>query len=685
MAPSEQRATGRLLNKEWRVDAKHALFSKDGEWYHRLTSFPGAFFDVGGHILFDTEKDYLNCAYLQIGKEVHVPALISSIPGYVKKPLRWSWNTKNLSILTLKMKKKQTPKNKSKGNAPAMKVEETAEHARLKATVKDIIAISGLKVDTEVHLNFSNTRGQQGSLIDECSIDVAAYGTSDDGKMFLVIFECKGGRNFPEPLKKISAWESNIDKIRKGQTNLLSSDNKAIKKKDFDSFEEIRVCYVFGRELARTRYEQIESIMTPRGFHVWDNNALTYYRKDAATIGKAIKNEILKEFRVGFELAGSIHEKAIKLKQGNLQMFLFGAKPADLLRIGYVSRRASQRPEAYQRILNKERMNKIKDFVSAAKPLLPNAIIIAFDGETEIQDRLQYNEQKTELSFPSVPCCAWIIDGQHRVYGFLNTKFDKGASTHSAPVFRLPVVAFKNLSLLLQNRAFVDINYHQKRIDPTLLCDLAATLPDLQNELTWPSLLAAELNKSGPLEGKIRISELDRGKPISISSFARYGLLEGLLGYDSKSRNYNGALFEYSPFKKQRGVNGTANRQSLRDQVDLLQRYFAAVATNTAKKNPQTDPWTNSKNYALVKATGINALLLVLARIMEKYPQVEKDIGKSLNVYLKPMKTLTFTKKLVARQGGGWKGFRGLANMIIKRLNAENSDSLKPFGKKDKK
>ena len=436
--------------------------------------------------------------------------------------------------------------------------------------------------------------------------------------------------------------------------------------------------------MAKTRYKQIESILKPRGFHAWDNSALTYYAKEAATIGPAVKNELLKEFRVGFEFSGSISEKAIKLKQGNLQMFMFGAKPAHLLRVGYVSRRASQRPEAYQRILNKDRMTKIKEFVTSTKPLLPNAIIIAFDGDNEVQDRIKYDESKSELSFPNTPCCAWIIDGQHRVFGFLNTKFAK-SHTVSAPVFKLPVVAFKNLTLLLQNRAFVDINYHQKKIDPTLLCDLAATLPDLQNELTWPSLLAAELNKTGPLENKIKISELDKGKPISISSFARYGLLEGLLGYDNKSRNHNGVLFKYSPFKKQRSVSEAGNKKALQRQTELLQRYFTAVANNTRKKNPKIDPWVNSGEYGLLKATGINALLLVLARIMEKYPEVEKDLGRSLNAYLKPMKKLTFTKKIVAKQGGGWKGFRGLANMIINRLNSDNADDIKPFGKKDKK
>ncbi|MCU1267195.1 MAG: hypothetical protein JWM21_3513 [Acidobacteria bacterium] len=83
MSISEEKANGKRLNDEWKVGAKHALYSEEGTWYHKLTEFPGAFFDANGYVVFDSESDYRNCENLQIGKQVNVPDGISSIPGYV--------------------------------------------------------------------------------------------------------------------------------------------------------------------------------------------------------------------------------------------------------------------------------------------------------------------------------------------------------------------------------------------------------------------------------------------------------------------------------------------------------------------------------------------------------------------------------------------------------------------------
>lgn len=76
--------SGIRLNRDWKVGARHALYHRDGQWYNNLTDFPGALFDPNGFILFKTERDYLKCAYLKIGKETNVPKGIWSIPGYVK-------------------------------------------------------------------------------------------------------------------------------------------------------------------------------------------------------------------------------------------------------------------------------------------------------------------------------------------------------------------------------------------------------------------------------------------------------------------------------------------------------------------------------------------------------------------------------------------------------------------------
>lgn len=75
---------GKYLNDLWGVGAKHALYSKDGKWYHHLKEFPGALFDRNGFIIFSSMNEYLKSPFLQHGQHLHVPKGISEMPGYVR-------------------------------------------------------------------------------------------------------------------------------------------------------------------------------------------------------------------------------------------------------------------------------------------------------------------------------------------------------------------------------------------------------------------------------------------------------------------------------------------------------------------------------------------------------------------------------------------------------------------------
>lgn len=578
----------------------------------------------------------------------------------------------------------RSPSTKSDDNPRSFKqtkaIHETAEHARLKLAIKNIAKTSGFKFDTEVALNFTGYRDSNDRLIDERSIDVAVF-ASGGGKASLLIFECKGGSDLKEVNKKLSAWEADIDKIRQGKAKIVGSEDNTLEESGLSKFSDIRVCYVFGRGTDPQRYEQLAKILRGRGFYAWDITAVTYYSKTAETIRKAAKYQILREFDVSLESDDLYGEQAIQLTQGNLEMFVFGAKPSALMKIAYVYRRASGKPSAYQRIVSKERIERISNFLRSKGALLPNAIIIAFDNEASIQKQIRYEEGK--LYFPNRYCSAWIIDGQHRVFGFIGTRYETDEDD-SAPTFKVPVVAFKRMDLIPQNRTFVSINYNQKKIDPNLLCDLATQLPDLNNELTWPSLLVAQVNRLETLKDRVKISELHKGRPITITSFARFALLEGLLGYDRKTRSYRGPLYAYAPFNPKASVNNTFNRKSMNRQVALLQRYLAAVRKNTSRPDENKDPWRNTQRYSLLKPTGMNALLLVLSRVMEKYPNLDSDMHKSLETYLKPLRKVTYARASVAKQGGGWKGFRNLANAMLRKLNAGNGDGLRLFGQREK-
>jgi len=75
---------GRLLNEEWGVGARHALYHRDGTWFMPLERFPGAYFDPNGYVLFATEDEYLRSPYLVIGVRVSVRGGIESMPTYVR-------------------------------------------------------------------------------------------------------------------------------------------------------------------------------------------------------------------------------------------------------------------------------------------------------------------------------------------------------------------------------------------------------------------------------------------------------------------------------------------------------------------------------------------------------------------------------------------------------------------------
>ena len=73
---------GSLLNKLLGINAEHALYRKDGKWYHNLKDFPGVLFDENGYIIFRTQESYTQHDHLQIKKDLHIIGGISTLPDY---------------------------------------------------------------------------------------------------------------------------------------------------------------------------------------------------------------------------------------------------------------------------------------------------------------------------------------------------------------------------------------------------------------------------------------------------------------------------------------------------------------------------------------------------------------------------------------------------------------------------
>lgn len=561
--------------------------------------------------------------------------------------------------------------------------------AKLKKEILQVILnceLRNVKIDREVALNISGETNPAGILESEVEIDVVVS-FDDNGKKNLILFECEDSENASGVRKEYRERSSFIKDIKDGKYNVqvVGSKDSQITADCFKNPDNINACYVYGDRFKPQSLKTCEVEGSKHSFVVWGGPALKYYKKITSILKGWTKYELYKEFGFSFQKNRTEKLDAIKLVQKDQVdgMYLAKIHPGQLLKIAYVTRRTSKKSFAYQRMLNKERIQDIARFIesSSSSALLPNTLIIVFDNDTDIQENITFDPKKGKLSIPMEYCSAWIIDGQHRAYGFIGTKYEEYGDHFE--IFDLPVVIFKNLTEIEQTQTFIDINYNQKKIKPDLLCDLSTVTLELDNKLTWVSLLGIELNKDAksPLKDKIKVSEFDTGT-LSVSSLVQYGLLLTLLGYKASSRSYSGRLYDFAPFKGGQPFLATENEAAFKKQLKLLIRFLSAVKNNTVVLDEDKNPWINTKEYSLLRPTGINGLFLVFSRILEKYPDASIDLEK----YLKPLKNVDFSRKNVADKGTGWKGFREFANEIISEINKgkKASEKIRLFGEKEK-
>ncbi len=172
---------------------------------------------------------------------------------------------------------------------------------------------------------------------------------------------------------------------------------------------------------------------------------------------------------------------AIKGDMGGLDYYMFSIEPGTLLNMSYVLHRTganSAEMPTYQRLLNPNRLNGITKFIDGEDGegggFFPNSLIINFNSkkhklEFSVSDKTSDSSSRLGiLKIPKAFRIAYVIDGQHRLYGYAKSKF-KNTNT-------IPVVAFDNLPSETQLKIFDDINTNQKAISKSLRITLERDL-----------------------------------------------------------------------------------------------------------------------------------------------------------------------------------------------------------------
>lgn len=199
--------------------------------------------------------------------------------------------------------------------------------------------------------------------------------------------------------------------------------------------------------------------------HFWyaDENMLEYYSDLYEKVGEYATYNFLADFGIRPSEGEVLRVAAVKTKIGNYDTYSFYAPPKQLLKFSYVARRRSLNENFYQRMLDKNRIKNIQNFIDAGGIFPTNVIISLKHGDKEfIKNHDLTGSEVGVLTIKNSYSACWVIDGQHRLYSHAKSKSEN----------LIPCIAFDNIGIEDERRFFLEINREQKPIQPDLIWDL---------------------------------------------------------------------------------------------------------------------------------------------------------------------------------------------------------------------
>jgi len=347
-------------------------------------------------------------------------------------------------------------------------------------------------------------------------IDVFA----SDGEIALIV-ECKSS----EERRRVSFQKdiAEIDSIRGGVVKTL--------RKEFGT--KLKIAWIFATNNCILS-ENDKARMTENKIVHFNQDVLNYYQDLVGHLGLVAKYQLLGLLFKGLEIP-NIKNKipAVQGKMGGYRYYSFSVEPETLLKIGFVLHRTDTSKEAfdsYQRMVKKPRITSINNYINNGG-YFPNNIILNIHSRKPLQFDLATSTDHDSMAeigvlhLPKKYHSAFVIDGQHRLYGYGNTDW-KSKNT-------IPVVAFENLPAKDQTEIFVDINHEQKSVPTNLLRTLmsefnwGAEQQDVAIDALKTKLIHRLSNDdSSPLYKRIVTSEEKKSeiRCLNLDYLTRYGL-----------------------------------------------------------------------------------------------------------------------------------------------------------------
>ena len=374
---------------------------------------------------------------------------------------------------------------------------------------------------------------------------------------------------------------------------------------------------------------------------------INYYSRLSDHLKKGAKYQFLSHIFSNEEISG-LHDIKVPATRGTMggdKYFTFLIKPSDLLKIAYISHKASRDIEdlsTYQRMLSPKRLKNIAKYIDDGGQF-PTNIVVNIKDTRELL--FQPGDKKGDKPFgmlhlPPKYATAWIIDGQHRLYGYAYSK--RALKSDDKTTF--PVLAYVNLSPSKEAKLFIDINYQQVKVPTNLLIELYSNLKWDSNDpkerieaLRSRIILFLDQRTTSPIFGRLKKegAKKTNQRCLTITNF-NDGLEDNKLLGEIK-----GATFKPGPLYDS---TSDAPQKTLNKAIEVLSGYLSFFAASIP------DHWNAGdlpQGY-LCTNLGIRALLRIMKEIflhIERKEDIDLDMcdASKLFEYVKP-----FTQPIIA-------------------------------------
>lgn len=405
--------------------------------------------------------------------------------------------------------------------------------------------------------------------------------------------------------------------------------------------------------------------------YVKDDKYLKYYEKLFTFFGDNIKYSILRELGVTQIPVKEGQESdfivpAFRITYQDKHFYNFFVNAEILRKIAYVCRLESQEKAGFQRMLDEKKLIKIGAFLDKGG-MFYNNIIIAFENEpkfieekSKITTYLPNYLQFGALELPKVYCSAWVIDGQHRLFGFTRSRSPLSKQQTLLNVFA--IYNSKETKEEEEAETFYVINSTQTKIKPDILWDLIGRIrPKTFGGLI--SNIVKTLNEKEPFKDKIyipSISGIEKRGHIPISYFCT----------DLKNLRLIGDV---------RIIEYRLNKQNddIKTPVKLLIRYFKIIQ-DLFEKNKEVNEFIFTHN-------GVSIMLEILKGILIKF-QNELPSESELRNLLNPMKRYIIKNfNEIKRQAKAKENRREIAQKLLQKILRKEYTWVMEARKREKK